>query len=261
MDFTIDKYADLCEAVSGSRYSSVTLAEYLGAEIEPGNRRFLILRHDIDRTPERALDTALVEHQFGLKATYYFRFQKSTFVPALMDKINSLGHEIGYHYETIDKCKGDMESAIRLFQRELSDFRNRYEVKTVCAHGNPLTRFNNSHIWQNIKLSDFGLLGEAFLALDFTRFAYFSDSGRTWLNDKSQKMPGKDSVKTAFDHFKPQNTDDVINLVRGGDIPNICILTHPERWCKDISSFTIRYLIDLVFSLGKTAITVYRGVK
>lgn len=259
MDFTLDKYAALCETIAESRYCSITLADYL-KQAKKDSQPYIILRHDIDRSPQRALDAARVEHRYNIRATYYFRFQRATYVPDILDEIFSLGHEIGYHYETIDKCKGDMRKAEKLFEKELSDFRSRYNVKTVCAHGNPLTRYDNKSIWQKLKLSDFELLGEAFLSLDFNKFAYFSDSGRTWLNHKSQKMPGKDSVQTAFDHNITKSTDDVIKIISEGKIPNICILSHPERWSKDLFGFTRRYLLDAAFSWGKVAIYAYRQV-
>jgi hypothetical protein len=202
LDFTVDKYTELCRTIRNSKYSCLTLAEYL--KVQPGapGRSYLILRHDIDRSPLRALEVARVESQYNLKATYYFRVQKATYVPEIIDQIAGLGHEIGYHYETLDKCQGNYLSAQSLFSEELAFFRKRYDVKTVCAHGNPLTRYDNKTIWKNLRLSEFDLLGEAFLSLDFNRFAYFSDSGRTWLDDRSQKMPGKDQVETAFGNIK-----------------------------------------------------------
>lgn len=261
LDFTCGKYEELCRTIAASRYSAVTLAGYLRLNHDRNSKPYIIMRHDIDRSPRRALDAALIEHRHGIAATYYFRNQKGTYVPDLLDKIASLGHEIGLHYETVDKCRGDAASARALFQEELGLFRSRYEINTVCAHGNPLTRFDNKDIWKTASLSDFGLLGEAFLSLDYERFAYFSDSGRTWLNSESQKMPGKDCVKTAFGQWQPKTSDDVIEIIREGKLPNICILTHPERWTAGAAAFAGRYVLDTAFSWGKTAIHNYRKVR
>lgn len=259
-DFTLLKYAELCKNISKSRYTCVTMKEFLLNDVGRTNN-YLILRHDIDRMCRNALDTAKVEKEYDLQATYYFRYAKNTYNLDIIDKIAALGHEIGYHYETLDRCKGDRERAKVLFSRELGIIRQNYEIKTVCAHGNPLTPYDNKSIWNELKLEDFGLLGEAFLCLDFTKFAYFSDSGRTWYNSKTQKMPGKDDVKTAFDSIFAKNTDQLIEIINKGGLPNLCILTHPERWNKNLPGFIFRYCVDLVFSLGKTGITLYRGVK
>jgi hypothetical protein len=222
------------------------------------NHQILIMRHDIDQNCQYALDLAKEEHRYSIKSTYYFRANAKTYVPGIIDQIASLGHEIGYHYETIDKCDGNIQKAKELFEKQLADFRIRYDVKTVCAHGNPLTKYDNKEIWNFTNLQNYGLIGEAFLCLDFNKFAYFSDSGRTWFNSKSQKMKGKDAVNTAFAHIKPKNTDDLISIIREGSLPNICILTHPERWSRDTIGFIRRYLIDFVFTSGKTVINVYR---
>ena len=258
-DFTLVKYEELCQAVADSNYTSVTLADYLEIQ-EPGNGKYIVMRHDVDRMPRWALGTAMVEQRHGIEATYYFRQQRGTYIPEIMDRIRDMKHEIGYHYETLDKSRGDSDVAVALFVKELAGFRKRYDVKTVCAHGNPLTSNDNKDIWKGSRFSDLGLLGEAFLSLDFRKFAYFSDSGRTWLKTDSQKMPGKDSVATAFDDIRPKSTDDVIRIVREGSLPNICILTHPERWSPDLFGYVRRYFLDLAFTWGKTAIHAYRRI-
>lgn len=256
-DYTVDKYEKLCVAIGSSQYTVTTLADYL--KIGKSNVHHIILRHDIDRSPQRALEIAKVEHRHGMKATYYFR--TSTYKINVIDEIQNLGHEIGFHYETLDKSKGNIKKAVELFQDELSLFRQRYIIETVCAHGNPLTRNDNKTIWRHISKDDYKLLGEAFLDLDFQQFAYFSDSGRTWENDESQKMPGKDSVKTAFDDIKAKNTDDLISIIQRQKLPNICILSHPERWCGNMISYTGRLILDYTFSTGKTLISLFRKIK
>ncbi|HGE70734.1 TPA: hypothetical protein ENX78_07865 [Candidatus Poribacteria bacterium] len=254
-DFTINKYRELCKTIAGSKYKVLTLCEYLQ---NPRHAKFdnnvIIMRHDVDRDSRYALETAKVEYESKIRSTYYFRMKKKTFLKDVIDKIVSYGHEIGYHYETLDKNHGDIELARKMFVEELAEFRKRYDVKTVCAHGNPLTKYDNKEIWKSQKLSDYGLVGEAFLSIDGTRFIYFSDSGRTWRNDRSQKMPGKDSIETVFSHIEAKNTDDIIKIIRLGQLPNIYILTHPERWSNSTLQFLNRYFIDFTFILGKKVI-------
>ncbi len=258
LDFTLKKYEELCDVISRSTYRPVTLREYLRSGRDERGVAYAILRHDVDRTPRRALDTAEIEHRYNIRATYYFRARRGAYVPEIIDKIAAYDHEIGNHYETLDKAGGDVQKAQVIFAKELGDYRNRYDIRTVCAHGNPLTRYDNKTIWNGLAFSDFGLLGEAFLSLDYERFAYFSDSGRTWLNSRSQKMLGKDSVRTAFEHLKVKSTDDLIATVKEGALPNICILAHPERWTGGAVAFVGRYLLDAGFSCGKAAIYLYR---
>lgn len=258
-DFSLEKYKELCIATKKSKYQVVTLAQYLQKE-KKESTSYAIMRHDIDRMPQRALEMAEVEYQCGVQSTYYFRAQKGTYIPEIMGKIASFGHEIGYHYETVDTCKGNIVAAQQLFSKVLADFRSKYDVKTVCAHGNPLTKYNNGKIWDNLNLSDFELLGEPYLSLDYEKFAYFSDSGRTWLNNESQKMEGKDSVSTAFNDIRARKTDDIIRIVKEGKPPNICILSHSERWSNGVIRYFGRYVLDLAFSYGKVVIYLYRKI-
>lgn len=245
-DFTLKKYEELCEAISSSGYTNVTIAEYLDKK----NREepIILIRHDVDENIRFALDMAEAESDCGIKATYYFRTRKNVYVPAVIDKIASYHHEIGYHYETLDKAKGDMDLAIRLFSEELALFRERYDVKTVCMHGNPLSRYDNRAIWEKCRLGDFDLLGEPYLSLDYDRFAYFSDSGRTWDMNKNKI---KDVVEKSSPSESIRNSDDLINLIREGGLRDICILTHPERWPRTDLDYCYRYCVDLMYNLGK----------
>lgn len=259
LDFTIPRYRALCETAATSKYRVVTMREYFETLADPRPR--LIMRHDIDRSPGRALEMALVENKHNIRATYYFRARRETFVPKIIDRIAEMGHEIGYHYETVDKANGRLDMACALFAKELRDFRSRYDVKTVCAHGNPLTTHDNKRIWDTIGLSDFGLLGEPYLSIDYAKVAYFSDSGRTWLKSEAQKMPGKDDIVTPFDGIRARCTDDLMSIITEGTLPNICVLSHSERWSKNAAEFASRYMLDLAFSSGKWAIYRYRRMR
>lgn len=259
LDFTLIKYEQLCAAMASSNYTNVTFEEYF-SRIDDKNKRFIILRHDIDENCKYALDIAKAEHRFKLKATYYFRMRKNVYVPAIVDKVAGYGHEIGYHYESVDKCNGNLEAALKLFESELSVLRQRYSVKTACMHGNPLSKYDNRTIWQIGNLSDFGLIGEPYLSLNYTKFTYFSDSGRTWNQSAGRKI--KDTIDTSIQHNEaPSDTDELINIVSNGKPQNICVLTHPERWSKNLIDYSQRYLIDMAYTMGKTMIWMYRSHK
>jgi hypothetical protein len=56
-DFTLKKYTQLCEAIVLSSYASRTIQEFLSQD-QPD--KSMILRHDVDRKPDRALEMALI---------------------------------------------------------------------------------------------------------------------------------------------------------------------------------------------------------
>ena len=63
--------------------------------------RVVILRHDVDTLPENSLKTAKLEHDLGIKGTYYFRIVRESYDEIIIKQIAGLGHEIGYHYENL----------------------------------------------------------------------------------------------------------------------------------------------------------------
>ena len=114
LDYTIEKYRKLCSAIKG-KYETLTFNEYLN-NVNSKNK-FIILRHDVDRMPGNALKTAKAEAEFNLKSTYYFRMNKAVFRKEIIKEIASIGHEIGYHYECMDKAGGDPDNRLRCCSR------------------------------------------------------------------------------------------------------------------------------------------------
>ena len=96
-DFTLAKYAQLCQAMAG--WEVLTVRDFLVRDRLP--ERCLVLRHDVDRQPANALRMAGLEARFGIRSTYYFRMQKGTFVPRIIRAIADMGHEVGYHLSLI----------------------------------------------------------------------------------------------------------------------------------------------------------------
>ena len=132
LDFTFAKFRELCEALSSSGYELLTVRDYLQGNEQ---KRFVILRHDIDVKPERGLKMAEIEKEHGIRSTYYIRMTEEVFKPIIIRRIAEMGHEIGYHYETLDKAKGDKNRAIEIFKKELTKLREVCYVDTICAHG------------------------------------------------------------------------------------------------------------------------------
>jgi len=211
------------------------------------------MRHDVDRRPGNALNTARIEREFGIRATYYFRMNRNVFRPELIKDIEDLKHEVGYHYEVLGKAKGDHNKAIRLFEDELSKFRKVCGVKTICMHGNPLSKFGDLDLWKAYDFRDFGIIGEAYLSAG-KDVAYFSDTGRSWnsRNNMRDFMPGR-GVESAA-----SNTDDMVRFINSKSTNRLYILTHPERWGNGID-WSYNYLMDLAMNTGKKMLRAVRN--
>ena len=114
--------------------------------------RFLALRHDMDHDVENAVRMAEWEAEHGFRSTYYVlhgdwywggpsRTEPSAFVLRALDRIASLGHEIGLHNNAITLALATGEDPHRILDRDLSALRRHgFEIDGSVAHGDPLCR-------------------------------------------------------------------------------------------------------------------------
>lgn len=100
-DFSYDRYWQIIDSLSSDR-RRVTFGETyeMDLNVEP----ILLVRHDIDIDPLRALDLATRESQKGIRATYFVnpssKHYELTGEPLeAVHAIADLGHEIGLHYD------------------------------------------------------------------------------------------------------------------------------------------------------------------
>ena len=147
---------------------------------ELSDKKFVILRHDVDRLPDNSLIFARIEHELGIKGTYYFRIGPQSFDEQIIREIALLGHEIGYHYETMDTAHGNVDKAYDEFCRNLEIFRKIVPVETICMHGSPLSKFDNRTIWEKYDYRSLGIKAEPYFDIDFSRVLYLTDTGRRW---------------------------------------------------------------------------------
>lgn len=131
-----------------------------------------LLHHDVDGRPLNSLEFARIQHEKGIQETYYFRMVPQSLDPTIIREIAAMGHEIGYHYETMDTAKGDPVLALRQFAEGLKWLRDIAEINTICMHGSPLSTFDNRDLWKEYSYRDYGILAEPYMDLDFTNVLY-----------------------------------------------------------------------------------------
>ena len=225
MDFTITKYRELVSALKDAGYVFVTYAEY--AEGRGGNR-LIVMRHDVDRQVERARRLAEVENDMGGRASYYFR---EKFIDDEIRYIESLGHEVGYHYEELVAEKGDVDKAYARFVRNVKKMRQVADVRTITMHGSPMSRFDSKDMWRVYDYKKLGLIGEPQFDVDWDEMFYLTDTGRSWNGgNRRDKVVDFKSVWEAKG-WVYKTTDDVIEALKEGRFPNrVMMTTHPQRW-------------------------------
>lgn len=230
-DFSLIVYHNLIKTFLEKKYLLLSYEKYLNLKLNTSPEKLVILRHDVDKRPVQSYNMALIENQIGVTASYYFRIVKGSNQPDIIEKIRNLGHEIGYHYEDLSLANGDFNTAIREFEKNLNYFRKFYPVKTICAHGSPLSKWSNQKIWEKINYKDYGILADPALDLNFNDFFYLTDTSMKW---NAEKYSVRDKVNSKINlHF--QNTFEIMSATEDGDMPEkIMINTHPQRWSNNL---------------------------
>lgn len=211
---TISAYKELIETLLSQDYKICTVYEYLTQKTR--EKGIVILRHDVDVDPHRALRMARLEHKLGVHSTYYFRYIPKIFDESVIKSINDMGFEIGYHFETLDKTHGNFPKAVKLFKDELQEFRKIADVKTVCAHGNVIRdkhypRTNNDIFkFEPNLLHEVSLIGEAYLS--------FIHSPVVLISDVYRRFNGCESIRK------------LVQKIKLSERRSYCMSFHPCRW-------------------------------
>ncbi len=224
LDFTLFKYKELCQAILTCGYRILRFDTYLNSKTRA--KKFVILRHDVDIAPLKALRMAQLENELSIASTYYFRYPQ-TFSPHIIKSIYDLGHEIGYHYEALARAHGNYRRAFEDIRRALSSFRERVPIKTISAHGSLLSRWDNKKLWNEVDFKNFGITGDTYFSTNYDDILYVTDTGRGWNKDIANV---RDKVNTIF-KCPFRTTDDFIKTIREETLPRkIMINVHPPRW-------------------------------
>jgi len=169
----------------------------------------LFWRHDVDMSPHRALRLAQIEHENGVKATYFWLLHSdfySCFEVGIRDivrAIRDLGHDVGLHFDST--FYGDHDDPASL-ERRINSERSVLEelagttVKAVSFH-NPTEK--------QLLLFDQPFLADLVNAYGKPLrdgYRYVSDSNGHW----------------RFHRLR--------NVLAAPAVENLHVLTHPEWW-------------------------------
>ncbi len=237
MDFTLTKYQELLDALDD--YGDVKL------------------RHDVDLKPLNSVETARIERELGWKATYYFRAVPESFDEGAILQIAALGHEIGYHYESLTTCKGNVEAAYDDFCRNLERLRELVPVESICMHGSPRSKWDSRDLWKHYDYHKLGVHYEPYLDTDFSQVFYLTDTGRRW---DGFKVSVRDKIPVYQDQWVKQGfvyhtTDDILDAIREGSLPKrLLMTTHPQRWTDNRWQWIKEYVGQSVKNIAKRAI-------
>ena len=235
MDFTLQKYGELLQSLQAYGFESLTL------------------RHDVDKLPGNSLRTAKIEAAMGIKGIYYFRAMPESWDEAVIREIAAMGHEIGYHYESLTTCNGDIDAAYADFCQNLERLRKLAPVRSICMHGSPRSPWDSRDIWKKYGYRALGIENEPYLDTDFSKTFYLTDTGRRW---DGWKVSVRDKIPRYQDEWAAQGlifhtTDDLLEGLRRGVLPkNLMITFHPQRW----NPFGLRWCKEAIIQPVKNTV-------
>ena len=249
---TTSNWDAICKHIS-SKTQTMTVSEFL--DLRP-KVPIILLKHDVECDVDKSLAIAAIESKWGLKATYYFQREILYSYSEDVKKIGSLGHEVAYHYDVLDRNYGNMDSALLMFNKDLLEFKRiGFNIRTVCPHGNPIMNrdgwnsnkdfYRNERVRQSYPLirdvvvESKDLFGEDFI--------YLTDAGYSWKrvgavdeNDR-QQIPDQE-ISNIFEVL--------INSETSNDI--IILSSHPHRWLNSaFLAWSKRQIFFIVRSIAR----------
>jgi hypothetical protein len=251
MDFTLIEYQHLLNALIAEKYKFQTYSDY----IKTPKERVIILRHDVDLLPYNSLDFAKIQAKLNIQGTYYFRAVPESWDENVIKTIYSLGHEIGYHYESLTTCKGNMDKAFEDFKSNLDKLRQIVPVSTICMHGSPMSKYDSKQLWENYSYRELEIIGEPYFDIDFNKFLYLTDTGMKWNGEKTSI---RDFVNSSF-QYNFATTSDIIKALNVHSLPDKIMFTfHPQRWNDNLLKWSKEFVLQSLKNRLKIVIKLVR---
>ncbi len=231
MDYTLKIYEQLLSVLQSAGYEFVTITEAQETQRTTHHAKLIQLRHDVDLLPHNSLRTAQIEHSKGIRATYYFRAVPESWDENVIRKIADMGHEVGYHYESLTTANGNVNAAYQDFCKHLETLRQLVPVTSICMHGSPRSPYDSKDIWKHYSYKELGIVAEPYLDTDFSHWFYLTDTGRRW---DGYRVSVRDRIPQYQEEWEKagltfHTTQDII--ARIDNLPSrLMMTTHPQRW-------------------------------
>lgn len=258
MMFIYKDWENFCKKLDGLGIHSCTACSLLKGDV-PEN--FLVLKHDVETNAAKALQLAKIEAKYHHKGVYYVQAyllenQKNM---SFLKRIQELGHEVSYHYDVMDSQKGNIDKAIKEFQKNVEIFqRNGFQIHTVCQHGNPIIErvgyHSNRDFFRNLKVSvKYSSIVEIMVNLKEkigVDYKYISDVGYGW---KIIYDPETNDIVNSDEKNTPIGTlDNVAAYFQ--EQKQVIVSTHPHRWHMNVFLATVKEAIFKVVKIVANAL-------
>lgn len=195
--FSYEYYSHLLDSAIAYGYRVSSFEKY-----DDLIKKTIILRHDIDYTLNGVLELATIESQKNVSATYLFRVHADEYnlfscvSISLINKLISMGHEIGLHFEAMNVGRAINIEPRLLLEKEKLIIESiiGMQIRTCSEHRELSGYIHNTPVYDT--LYDPYLAGFKFYAMDkryCKEMKYLSDSNANWREGDPLEHYGKHS--------------------------------------------------------------------
>ncbi len=242
MIFIYKKWDAFCKRLAENYIKSIP-----AREVNADQPHYLVLKHDVETDVSKALTMARIEQKYGHRGSFYVQayLMNDAKNIEMLSEMQKMGHEISYHYDVMDSCKGDLGKAISEFAQNAELFeKNGFKLETLCQHGNPVAErigyTSNRDFFRSEKVQ--GLYPHmADIMVNFkekygTDYLYFSDAGRHF--QLIYDPINNDVIKSDDKNVLYKDTDELLTAL--SDACGNIISTHPHRWTRSAVNYVIK---------------------
>lgn len=176
--FTLDNYRRMLELAISEGYS------FEGYQKEyDWSKRIVLWRHDVEFSPYTALKMAKIEHELGVKATYFFQTHAETYnlfersISDLVLEIKSLEHEVGLHFDS-HYWKDKLECGVKV--EGLIKIDDRYFDECIGIRPKVFSFHCTDDFTKSCEDMEYAGLINAYSKFFKTKFVYCADSTGYW---------------------------------------------------------------------------------
>ena len=178
--------------------------------------KFILMRHDVEYSVERAYELAKVESSMDFTSTFFFQWTNNSYNilsrknKDLIKDMHERGHTIGLHFALNGMT--DMEQIRKQIAKEMEILNSMFEFKidTFSIH-----RPSKDVLRENIKLP--GIINA------------YQDEFFTFAENVTEKTPVSVKYLSDANHIWRYGYPDEKNILENDKVQ---ILTHPFAWCK-----------------------------
>ncbi|MEK6793503.1 MAG: hypothetical protein AABZ39_01905 [Spirochaetota bacterium] len=240
--FSWDDYRTLLAEITKPQYRVLTVRDLVTDTTK--DTVVIGMRHDIDSHPEKALAMAKLEHEAGIRSTYYILHSATYYgdvkngiiapnaaIRALAKKLSDKGFEIGIHTDLFSMMWKYQFDPVAFMKEEIERYRTLgITVTGAAAHGDgTVIGMGLNNMWM---FSEFGKKGH--IVTNGVSYPYGMHSTADYgLSYEAYLIKRDVSTGDIDGRFKDKSVADLAaylaSLTRG---TRVIILTHPEHWGK-----------------------------